>query len=473
VSRRAIVDPEKPWLHMTDFSVYTEAGAAFFDGRPPYEVQNVRGWRYIYPPLFALLVAPLSQISPPAQAAVWFAISVLLSLGVYFESRKLLAGILSDTPRSRKIAWQLGLVAGVTVLFPLLNCLQRGQLGVALLYPLFWGFRLVLLGQRRSAWFAGGVILALPVILKLTPVLPVGCLLVAVAAAWRGVRVASFTRPSLSVAIREGEADRLLRSGDLPPVTRTWQGPACLTAGVLSGAALFALLIPSALVGWQANLGHLHTWYTRVATKVNHDRTDQFAENGCTFRNQSLSNAVHRFGNWVGYVAGAGPDDRLIDTTVPEMGSLPMDHWLVDPSLVAARGAATLILLLTVAALGRRGDSLSLGFALGLACVATLIVSPVARGHYFLLYLPALLFGGTWMLDHRPGKTATIMNLTPLALCVIHYTALEYAGRIGLLGIGTTVWFFAACGIVLAETRHASQVATVEIPKDYPRRAAA
>ena len=51
--------PEDPLQHKTDFTVYTEAGAAFFDGRPPYEVSNPRGWIYLYPPLFAMLVAPL------------------------------------------------------------------------------------------------------------------------------------------------------------------------------------------------------------------------------------------------------------------------------------------------------------------------------------------------------------------------------------------------------------------------------
>ena len=35
---------ENPLKHRTDLTVFTEAGAAFFDGRPPYEVSNPRGW---------------------------------------------------------------------------------------------------------------------------------------------------------------------------------------------------------------------------------------------------------------------------------------------------------------------------------------------------------------------------------------------------------------------------------------------
>ena len=72
VRRRGAVDPNDPGLHKTDFTVYTEAGAAFFDGRPPYEVTNPRGWGYLYPPPFAMLVAPLHALRPEAQVLVWF-----------------------------------------------------------------------------------------------------------------------------------------------------------------------------------------------------------------------------------------------------------------------------------------------------------------------------------------------------------------------------------------------------------------
>ena len=53
--------PDVPAEHRTDLTVYTEAGAAFFDGRPPYEVSNPRGWTYLYPPLLAMLLAPLHR----------------------------------------------------------------------------------------------------------------------------------------------------------------------------------------------------------------------------------------------------------------------------------------------------------------------------------------------------------------------------------------------------------------------------
>ncbi|MFN8856160.1 MAG: hypothetical protein ACK50P_11385, partial [Planctomycetaceae bacterium] len=73
---RARVDPEKPSLHMTDVTVYTEAAKAILAGEDPYQVTNIRGWPYIYPPLFAVLMSPLAPLPEPWQAAVWFWISV-------------------------------------------------------------------------------------------------------------------------------------------------------------------------------------------------------------------------------------------------------------------------------------------------------------------------------------------------------------------------------------------------------------
>jgi hypothetical protein len=441
VSRRAVVDPDRPSRHMTDFTVYTEAGAAFFDGREPYEITNIRGWKYLYPPLFALLVSPLAALSPPWQATVFFGISVGLCLGSYFECRRLLAVLPIRNPVHRKFVLRLCAIAGLTVLFPTLNCLQRGQIGVVLLYPLLLGFRLVVLGHGRVSWFAGGVVLALPVVLKLTPILPVGCLLLALFMAALFPRRGRTERSDYGVVAA-------VRSPCLP-LSLSPSLSSC--AGALAGVLLFALLIPAGLLGWHANLRHLETWYMRVATKVDHDRTDHFAGDGSTVRNQSLSNAVQRFGNWAAFEFAGGPDDRLIDHDAAAPGAMPMDRPLVHRLLLAARGIAALVLLAAVVALGRRGDHLSLGLGLGLSCVATFVVSPVARGHYFLLYLPAVIYGGLWMRERRSEKSALWFAAVPMLLCLVHYLALRSAGRIGLLGIGTTVWFFYACGFVMRD----------------------
>src|SRR5262249_51211977 len=147
VRLRATVDPNDLLIHKTDFTVYTEAGAAFFDGRDPYSVTNPRGWGYLYLPLFAILLAPLHALDPQAQALVWFAASVLMCWGCYVECVRagdlLLAGQPVRGMFGRIPTW-LGYTGLLAATFPALNCLQRGQVGVAKLYLLLLGFRLLI-----------------------------------------------------------------------------------------------------------------------------------------------------------------------------------------------------------------------------------------------------------------------------------------------------------------------------------------
>ena len=49
--------------HRTDFTVYTAAGRAVIDGSDLYKARNDRGWNYIYPPLFAIVMVPLAKLS--------------------------------------------------------------------------------------------------------------------------------------------------------------------------------------------------------------------------------------------------------------------------------------------------------------------------------------------------------------------------------------------------------------------------
>ncbi len=64
-------------VQRTDYTVYTAAGQAILDHQDIYLAQNARGWRYVYPPPFAILMVPLSQISLTLGALIWYLISVL------------------------------------------------------------------------------------------------------------------------------------------------------------------------------------------------------------------------------------------------------------------------------------------------------------------------------------------------------------------------------------------------------------
>src|SRR5262249_12073224 len=151
--------PGRTDQHKTDFTVFTEAGAAFFDGRNPYRVANPRGWHYLYPPLFALLVAPLSVFDTESQVVIWYVANVAFTFGCFVNGRWLLQRATAAKPDSN--LWVAGL-AILAVFLPFLDCMQAGQLGIAILCLLMLGFRYGLQGKSPSTWFFGGVILALP-----------------------------------------------------------------------------------------------------------------------------------------------------------------------------------------------------------------------------------------------------------------------------------------------------------------------
>jgi hypothetical protein len=425
VRRRARIDPENPTAHKTDFTVYTEAGAAFFDGRDPYEVTNPRGWHYLYPPLFAILVAPLSALGTQTQAVVWYFVSVVMCIGMWYECRKLwrcLAtnGVVASTRQNLAPGW-LGWLATATVALPVMNCLQRGQVGVLLAYLLLAGLRLIIASDGMRGVFLGGVALALAVTIKLTPILPAGVLSLALLArAWRN-------HHSYAEALVEG-----LSRG---PMHRA----AATIAGGLVGLFLFMLIVPGSLVGHAANIGHLRAWLDRVVANEEVGLDNDF--NVRSKRNQSLENAVRRFGNRLAFSAGAGPDDRLVEDLAQQSTKMPMDNAAMDFALSVAAVGLVALLLVAGWRIAACGDGSALAALFGLACTATLLVSPISWGHHFVVWLPALVFVPyqLWSDDRR--AMAIAMAEAALVLMLAHYVFLDHSGRVGLLGIGTAIWY--------------------------------
>ncbi len=447
VRRRGYAHLENPERHRTDFTVYTEAGAAFFDGREPYEVCNPRGWRYLYPPMFALLVAPLHALPMQDQVFVWFLLSLLAGWGSFHEGRRLVRELCREHPDklalgSKRLPW-LATAAVVTAALPALNCLQRGQVGLAKLYLLMLGLRLVLTGRSRKAWVAGGVFLAMPIVLKVVPVLPVAFLLLL-------QLIATLRKP---------------RPARRPAAEKT----ACAFAGVAAGIVLFVLLVPAALVGWQNNVGHLQTWSGIVLTKANDVGKDRFSGNAHSGRNQSLNNATYRLGNFASHILAGGPDDRKVESdSAPPM---PMDSFLVGKLLLLSRCTMLLALLFLGARLASGGGRLDLAAGFSLACVAMLVAAPIARGHYFMFLAPAALLVPLWLECRASSRAAVAMAVVPAVLSVLHYVMLPVAGRVGLLGLGTTAWLIAAMVLVERGIRH--QRTAEVIPATIERRHAA
>jgi hypothetical protein len=408
------LEPGRTELHKTDFTVFTEAGAAFFDGRDPYRVTNPRGWHYLYPPLFALLVAPLSIFDTESQVVTWYVINVLLSIGCLAEARWLWQFVSGSEPH--RTLWVAGcaLLAGF---LPFLDCMQSGQLGIAILYFLLFGSRLVIQGQSRLSWFLGGLLMALPAVVKLVPSLPVAFLLC--------------QRWSAVVKPRTG--------------SRPWAQSIALTAGLSAGFLLFVLAIPASLVGWRPNLDYLSEWHARVVTNERVGADKNF--NIHSYRNQSLANAVYLWDKSTKSRSGQQLGARYVRAR---------PQRIVHAEVRVFIGFVLAVLILVGSLLGRQTDALDQATAFGLACCATLLVSPLSWGHYYMAETPAVLLAPLWLLRHGRLVQARIVAVVPPVLAWSHYVAMPYTGELGLLGLGTTVWFLGVCILVVGNEAAAS-----------------
>ncbi|HZZ27482.1 MAG TPA: glycosyltransferase family 87 protein [Pirellulales bacterium] len=433
---RAQIDAHNLGNHRSDFTVYTVAGAAMFDGRDPYAVTNPRGWHYLYPPLFAILVAPLSGLNSQWQAVIWYAISLFTLWGCYVECRRIWKWLSATNPssaveniRGKKDVLPSGdsstlpayffWLAGATVVLPVLNCLQRGQVGILLAYLLLWGFRCVVSSRTWKSAVAAGIILALPVVVKVIPALPVGILCLQLLA---------------TAALHRWASDWIQRAVGV-------------LLGTTVGMALFLLVIPSLAIGPAANIKHLNTFVNNVLLDDGGKLDDDFSVH--SKRNQSLTNAVYRLGNWTAHVFGGAPNDQLIDAFATRDAAMPMDsRWAVwTLRLLQISFLALLLAAGWVAA--RYNDALGTAVVFSLACLLMSALSPVFRGHYYVMWLPAawLLSLYSWRNQHT--HLAISLAVAACALTWTHYLLLEWAGRVGVLGLGATAWYVVATISVL------------------------
>jgi hypothetical protein len=424
VRQRARIDPHNVSVHKTDFTVYTEAGAAMFDGRDPYQVANSRGWKYVYPPLFAIVVAPLHTLDPQFQVILWFAISVCMCWGCYRECVRIAAIVSPGEPGEGifgPVPIWIGCAALAAAILPVLNCLQRGQVGVALLYFLLLGFRLLIESCTARRSFLAGAVFALPIVLKATPLLPVTFVLGQQGiAAWYSLKPRS----------------ELTRFG-------------ASLSGTLCGLALFLFFVPAAFIGWGTNLRHLDTWWNTVATHEENSLIENFAQDNTTDRNQSLTNAAHHFGNWTIQHMKTGQTVNQQESPRDDANRLPMDAPLVNTCLLLIRIALGCLLVPVGYCVARSQDRLGQTLGFSLAYLLTLVVCQIARAHYFMIWLPAVIFACLWLIRENRPRLAALYAVVPGILVTAHYLFLHSAGAMGLLGLGTALWYSAVCLTVL------------------------
>ncbi len=154
----------RPGSDLSDFrDTYYIAAQHTLQGSSPYAVWSYLPYQmYIYPPPFAVLLAPIAELSVHHAQQLWYAVS----LGMIVAAATVVARLVRGVPTPLAIGATLLLFAGFA---PLREGLRIGQAECVLL--LLIGAGLVLARRRGDARFeiAAGLCLGAAAVLKLYP----------------------------------------------------------------------------------------------------------------------------------------------------------------------------------------------------------------------------------------------------------------------------------------------------------------
>lgn len=325
--------------HRTDLTVYTAAARALRDGADPYEARSPRGWKYVYPPLLAIAMQPLTGLETTTAATIWFAVSVLA-----------LAGALALTARAIGPPVGRASVAAAFVVCVLFvgQTLQRGQVTTVLLVVQVGA--LALLAARREV--LAGIVLALGIALRLTPLLPAG--VVGIACVRRLVR---------------GDGVRAL----------------AFPIGLVAGLVLWFAAVPALALGPARALDVTRRWLEvgqEVYAAAPGDLTDlggEYAIEEHIYKNQGVRRIAATWAGWAACVPFEGDRPALAG------GWAGVDR--------AALAAALVVAALALAAGWRAfGDPAAATTRLvyGAACLAPVLVTRYAWPVHYVLALPFL-----------------------------------------------------------------------------------
>ncbi len=209
---------ERTHKELLDFDVYLKSGARAAAGESLYRESDGH-WQFKYLPAFAVAVAPLAKMPPPAARGIWFFLSVALLVLLVNRAYVMLPGRRS---RAAFLVW--------------LTILAMGKFYV----------REVGLGQTN-------LLLAVLVLTAL--------------ACWmRGRDVAAGALLGAATVVKPYAVLFL----PYLVARRKWSGAASFVVVLLG-----ALALPVVTYGWSGNLGQLHEWWVVVSTSTAPNLTNQ------------------------------------------------------------------------------------------------------------------------------------------------------------------------------------------------------
>lgn len=377
-----------PKYHRTDFTVYQAAARALRSGENPYEAENPRGLRYVYPPFLAILLMPAAPLSAPAAALLFFLVSFAALAGAV----RAMARFPFCSPRAAVLA----LLACVPFLH---QSFQRGQVTVLLL-AVEVGALVLLVGRRN---LAAGLLLGLGGALRITPLIPAAAAGMGALAAWRRRGPGPFLR---------------------------------LSAGVFGGLFLALVVLPVAVLGPSGALRVNRQWLDtarRVYAAAPGELADLKAEyriNEYRFKNQAPRRVI---ATWTGWISGADFER--------EKPALSDGSWrAVDTAAFAVAAAAILAVLAAGWRRLRDPDAPGFGAAFAAASLLALLAERYLWPTHLAAAFPALAFtlaplGGRRLLSR--GFVAFVAGT--LLFYAGYAEALEPVAAAGPLLLGT-VW---------------------------------
>lgn len=152
---RGAVSPKQ----RTDLTVYLKAGERVVEGRAStmYEAVSKRGWHYVYPPILAILLAPVSKWPLSATVGLAYLLSLACLAGTTILSRHF-------PQRARSAPWQIAL-AMFFCLPMTINTLTRGQFGIIMLFFM----AVIFYTYTKQKKILAGLFLAFAVAIKISP----------------------------------------------------------------------------------------------------------------------------------------------------------------------------------------------------------------------------------------------------------------------------------------------------------------
>jgi hypothetical protein len=307
---------------MPDFEVYWRAGERALEAEPLYRSEDGH-YQLKYLPAFAILAIPLALVPITAAKGLWFMASAA-SIGV------LLARSLALLPERRKPAWLLASVTFIAMAKFYGHELVLGQVNLLFAAVLVEAVHFT----RRGRTVLAGALVALAVVIK----------------------------PYAIIFVPWFAASRL---------------PAAWAAAIAGLAA--ALVLPSAVYGWEGNLALHRDWWRTV--------TESTAPNLLNPDNVSLA---AMYAKWF----GAGPAAA----------------WLAVGTSAALLGLAGVIVA------RRRDVGSPAGLEAGLLLTLIPLLSPQGWDYVFLVSTPAVVYLVNYEGDlSRPARAAVWIALGTVA----------------------------------------------------------